>query len=142
MELPIVFLILKRQIVYIIIIVLFQVLTCALPYNSPYKIPVARMNGVLCRTNSPSNTAFRGFGHPQKLFYMETIMRAISHKLGLSVDKVKYIKLEYKQEFNRCVPNHLHCMSICEHQIETEWVCTQNIKHHLSYRSPCKSRLL
>ncbi|XP_071153980.1 xanthine dehydrogenase/oxidase-like [Mytilus edulis] len=69
----------------------FFVLTCALPYNSPYKIPVARMNGVLCRTNSPSNTAFRGFGHPQKLFYMETIMRAISHKLGLSVDKVKEI---------------------------------------------------
>ena len=59
-----------------------------LPYNSPYKIPNAKVRGLLCHTNTPSNTAFRGFGQPQNLFTMEKIMKAISVRVGQPINKV------------------------------------------------------
>jgi xanthine dehydrogenase/oxidase len=34
-------------------------------YETGYRIPNARVSGWVCKTNLPSNTAFRGFGAPQ-----------------------------------------------------------------------------
>jgi xanthine dehydrogenase large subunit len=36
-----------------------------------------------CRTNTQSNTAFRGFGGPQGVIAIETILGDIAHTLGL-----------------------------------------------------------
>lgn len=41
------------------------------------------MRGWACRTNIPSNTAFRGFGGPQGMMVMEEIIAAVSSRLGL-----------------------------------------------------------
>ncbi len=35
--------------------------------DNSYRIPHIRCHGFLCRTNLPSNTAFRGFGGPQEM---------------------------------------------------------------------------
>ena len=46
--------------------------------------------GRVVKTNSPSNTAFRGFGGPEGAFFIETIMDRISYELDLSPLKGKY----------------------------------------------------
>ena len=47
--------------------------------------------GRVVKTNSPSNTAFRGFGGPEGAFFIETIMDRISYELDLSPMKGKYV---------------------------------------------------
>lgn len=56
--------------------------------ENAYKIPAIRVVGYLCKTNLPSNTAFRGFGGPQAMFSAETIIRHISDYLDKDVTKV------------------------------------------------------
>ena len=46
--------------------------------DSAYKIPHFRAQGTLCKTNLPSNTAFRGFGTPEATFIMENILEKLS----------------------------------------------------------------
>ena len=47
--------------------------------------------GRVVKTNSPSNTAFRGFGGPEGAFFIETIMDRISYELDLSPLKGKVL---------------------------------------------------
>ena len=51
--------------------------------DNAYHIPHMRIRGRACRTNLPPNTAFRGFGAPQGIFVIESILERIAAKLGL-----------------------------------------------------------
>ncbi|KAM8934726.1 LOW QUALITY PROTEIN: aldehyde oxidase-like [Pelodytes ibericus] len=75
--------------------------------NSAYNLPNMRCKGTACKTNLPSNTAFRGFGYPQAAFVTETWMSEIAIKCGLPAEKVREINLlrdfvvtHYKQEID------------------------------------------
>ena len=46
--------------------------------DNAYYLPVCEINGRVCRTNLPPNTAFRGFGGPQGLATIECIMEEIA----------------------------------------------------------------
>ena len=46
--------------------------------ENAYYIPDVRITGTICRTNTPPNTAFRGFGGPQGVVNMENIMEEIA----------------------------------------------------------------
>ena len=59
-----------------------------LSVNNAYHIPNVKIVGHTCKTNIPSNTAFRGFGGPQAMFVMETIMTQLAAKLNVDVTKV------------------------------------------------------
>ena len=48
-----------------------------------YWIPNVRIVVASCRTNHPSNTAFRGFGAPQSMAVIEAAIRAAAHELGV-----------------------------------------------------------
>lgn len=50
-------------------------------FENSYKIPAADVYGFMCKTNIPSNTAFRGFGGPQGMFLAETMIRHIAEYL-------------------------------------------------------------
>jgi xanthine dehydrogenase large subunit len=50
--------------------------------DNAYYVPNFRVTGRLCRTNLPSNTAFRGFGGPQGVANMENIIEEIALYLG------------------------------------------------------------
>jgi xanthine dehydrogenase molybdopterin binding subunit len=50
--------------------------------ENAYHIPHARIRGRACRTNLPPNTAFRGFGAPQGIYVIETVMEKIASQLG------------------------------------------------------------
>lgn len=51
--------------------------------DSSFFIPAVRYEGRACRTNTPSNTAFRGFGGPQGMFVTDEIINRASEALGL-----------------------------------------------------------
>ncbi|CAH0702364.1 unnamed protein product [Spodoptera exigua] len=53
-----------------------------------YFIPNVEIFGYLCKTNMPSNTAFRGFGAPKGMLVAETIMRHIATTLGKSYEQI------------------------------------------------------
>lgn len=69
-------------------------LTCAvmeramLHCENSYKIPVMRCVGQICRTNIPSNTAFRGFGGPQGMFIVENIIDKLAATLNMPPEQV------------------------------------------------------
>lgn len=46
--------------------------------TNSYSIPNVRTTGWVCKTNLPSNTAFRGFGGPQGMFATENIIRELA----------------------------------------------------------------
>lgn len=57
-------------------------------FQNSYYIPNVVVRGQACRTNLPSNTAFRGFGGPQGMFVGETMVTHIAETLGLDVATV------------------------------------------------------
>lgn len=58
-----------------------------------YKIPNVFVRGRICKTNTVSNTAFRGFGGPQGLFIAESYIEEIADHLGMDADKVREINM-------------------------------------------------
>ncbi|XP_061157633.1 xanthine dehydrogenase/oxidase isoform X1 [Syngnathus typhle] len=64
--------------------------------ENAYSIPNVRGRGFLCRTNLPSNTAFRGFGGPQGMMIAETWMNDVAQSLGRPADEVRQMNL-YKE---------------------------------------------
>ncbi len=59
--------------------------------DNAYYLPNFRVTGRLCRTNLPSNTAFRGFGGPQGVANMENIIEEIALHLGKDALDVRQI---------------------------------------------------
>lgn len=54
-----------------------------------YMIPNVHVRGNLCRTNTVSNTAFRGFGGPQGLFVAESFISEIADHLDIPPEHLK-----------------------------------------------------
>ncbi|XP_071858957.1 xanthine dehydrogenase rosy isoform X1 [Bombus fervidus] len=65
-------------------------------FENSYKIPAADVYGFMCKTNIPSNTAFRGFGGPQGMFLAETMIRHIAEYLTKDPTEVAELNL-YKE---------------------------------------------
>ncbi len=66
------------------------VLTRALCHaDNCYFLPNVRIRGLACKTNTVSNTAFRGYGGPQAMLAIETIIEEVARRLGLSVHAVR-----------------------------------------------------
>ncbi|APA12942.1 hypothetical protein sscle_10g077120 [Sclerotinia sclerotiorum 1980 UF-70] len=68
---------------------------CLTHFDNCYEIPNVLLRGHLCKTNTHSNTAFRGFGGPQAMFFAETYMTAISEGLNIPIDELR-LKNLYK----------------------------------------------
>ncbi|KAH9889601.1 xanthine dehydrogenase [Xylariomycetidae sp. FL2044] len=54
-----------------------------------YNIPNARIRGYVCKTNTVTNTAFRGFGGPQAMYFTESFMSAIAEGLNIDIDELR-----------------------------------------------------
>lgn len=61
--------------------------------ENSYHIPNARIRGRACRTNLPPNTAFRGFGAPQGIFVIESVIEDIAAQLKLDPIAVRIANL-------------------------------------------------
>ncbi|CAO2650838.1 Nn.00g091350.m01.CDS01 [Neocucurbitaria sp. VM-36] len=64
-----------------------------------YNIPHVHVRGRVAKTNTVSNTAFRGFGGPQGMFIAETYMEEIADHLGIPAEKLREINM-YSPETN------------------------------------------
>ncbi|NXX95379.1 AOXA oxidase, partial [Centropus bengalensis] len=67
-----------------------------LKMDNAYKIPNLRGRAYACKTNLPSNTAFRGFGFPQAALVTETWITEVADKTGLPPEKIREINM-YKE---------------------------------------------
>ncbi|SPQ20407.1 4c3d0739-4c81-4792-b68b-38a496ac4c02 [Thermothielavioides terrestris] len=56
-----------------------------------YLIPNVHVRGRICKTNTMSNTAFRGFGGPQGMFIAESYMSEVADRLGMPVERLREI---------------------------------------------------
>ena len=57
--------------------------------DNAYFIPALRFEGRVCKTNLPSNTAFRGFGGPQGMVVIEEAINQIAEQLHLDPAEVR-----------------------------------------------------
>jgi xanthine dehydrogenase/oxidase len=64
--------------------------------DSVYNIPGFRAQGYVCKTNLPSNTAFRGFGGPQGMMAVEHMIDRVSKELNLFPEQVRELNM-YKE---------------------------------------------
>ncbi|KAK5046620.1 hypothetical protein LTR84_007381 [Exophiala bonariae] len=62
---------------------------CCTHVDNCYEIPNVHIRGHVCKTNTHSNTAFRGFGGPQGMFITETIMSAVAEGLDIPIDSLR-----------------------------------------------------
>lgn len=58
-----------------------------------YTIPNVYVRGRVCKTNTVSNTAFRGFGGPQGMFIAESYIEEVADHLGMPVDDFRKINM-------------------------------------------------
>ena len=71
--------------------------------DNAYFIPNATFTGYLCKTNTASNTAFRGFGGPQGMLAIENIVEEISNTLGVDPLQVRRTNF-YQKDTNNVTP--------------------------------------
>jgi xanthine dehydrogenase large subunit len=66
------------------------VLTRALCHSDNcYWLPALRFRGLPCKTNTVSNTAFRGYGGPQGMFAIETILDIVARHLKKTPEEIR-----------------------------------------------------
>ena len=58
-----------------------------------YMIPNVHVRGRIAKTNTVSNTAFRGFGGPQGMFIAESYMSEVADHLGMPAEKFREINM-------------------------------------------------
>uniref|UniRef100_A0A7N6AQ18 FAD-binding PCMH-type domain-containing protein n=1 Tax=Anabas testudineus TaxID=64144 RepID=A0A7N6AQ18_ANATE len=84
--------------------------------DNAYNIPNLRGRAAACRTNLPSNTAFRGFGVPQSIMVVENMLNDVAMVLGRPIREINMYKgqsvTHYKFEF--CPENLLRCWDECK----------------------------
>ena len=82
--------------------------------DNAYFLPNIEINSYRCKTNTVSNTAFRGFGGPQGMFCIENIIENIAQKLKLEASEIRKINF-YKDK----IKNTTHYgMKITDNVIE------------------------
>lgn len=69
---------------------------CLTHLENCYEIPNIHLRGHVCKTNTHSNTAFRGFGGPQAMFITETYMYAVAEGLNVPIEDLRTMNL-YKE---------------------------------------------
>ena len=68
--------------------------------DNAYFLPAALLRGWPCKTNTVSNTAFRGFGGPQGMLVIETAIEHVARHLRKEVDEVRAINWYGKRNRN------------------------------------------
>ncbi|KAM8722350.1 xanthine dehydrogenase/oxidase [Acanthopagrus schlegelii] len=93
--------------------------------ENSYSVANVRGRGYLCRTNLPSNTAFRGFGGPQGMMVAENWMMDVAQSLGRPAEEVRRLNLYVEGEstpYNQILDQFTldrcwdECLSRCGYQ--------------------------
>jgi xanthine dehydrogenase large subunit len=91
--------------------------------DNAYFLPAVRIESHRLKTNTQSNTAFRGFGGPQGMIGIERVMDHIAHHLGrdpLQVRRVNYYEAAPKKRKRRDIqttPYHMPVEDFLLHEL-------------------------
>ncbi|KAF1371502.1 hypothetical protein PFLUV_G00277450 [Perca fluviatilis] len=66
--------------------------------ENSYSVANVRGRGYVCRTNLPTNTAFRGFGGPQGMMVSENWITDVAQSLGRPAEEVRRLNLYVEGE--------------------------------------------
>ena len=69
--------------------------------DNAYFLPAIRVQGLVWKTNIPSNTAFRGFGGPQGIAVIEEVIDRISRFLKKDAAKIRQLNFYGEMERNK-----------------------------------------
>jgi len=73
--------------------------------ENAYYVPNVEIRGTVCRTNTPPNTAFRGFGGPQGVATMENILEEIAATLKKDALEIRRVNC-YGVDTRNVTPYH------------------------------------
>lgn len=73
--------------------------------DNAYFIPDIKIVGLRCKTNTVSNTAFRGFGGPQGMIAMETVIDQVAFEVGKDPLEIRKLNL-YNTSDRNLTPYH------------------------------------
>jgi xanthine dehydrogenase/oxidase len=120
---------------------------CLTHFDNSYECPNTYLRGYVCRTNTHSNTAYRGFGAPQGMYFSETIMYNISEGMGIDIDELRQRNLykpgEHTPFFQKIdddwhVPQLLHQLAkSSEYEKRKAAVAEFNTKNRWKKRGIC-----
>ncbi|MEO0529928.1 MAG: xanthine dehydrogenase molybdopterin binding subunit, partial [Planctomycetota bacterium] len=74
--------------------------------DNAYYVPRMRVTGQVCRTNLPPNTAFRGFGGPQGVAVIESLLQEIAKVVGRDALDVRRDNLYRDGDADRSVTQY------------------------------------
>ncbi|XP_071963028.1 xanthine dehydrogenase/oxidase-like isoform X1 [Antedon mediterranea] len=93
-----------------------SVMECALFHlQNAYHLPNVDAYGYCCKTNIPSNTAFRGFGRPQAFLIMENLMSEISFSCGMTKNMIRelnFLQVGQSTYYNQKI-DEVHLLKRC-----------------------------
>ncbi|XP_073682885.1 xanthine dehydrogenase/oxidase isoform X1 [Garra rufa] len=111
--------------------------------DNSYNIPNIRGTGYMCKTNLPSNSAFRGFGGPQGMMIAESWMSDVALSCGLPAEEVRRMNM-YKEgdftPFNQCLDQFTidrcweECLQLSEFKKRKDAVEQYNRQHRWTKR--------
>jgi xanthine dehydrogenase large subunit len=113
--------------------------------DNAYYLPDVRITGRVCRTNLPSNTAFRGFGGPQGVANIENIIELIAQHLGkdsLDVRRANLYGIEERNvtPYGQIVRNNMLPRLVEELAISAEYEQRRAAIEKLNASSPFELR--
>lgn len=79
--------------------------------DNAYYIPNIRVTGKVWKTNYPPNTAFRGFGGPQGMAVVETVIDRIARKLNKDASEIR--KLNFYQNHKNHITHYGQIIKDC-----------------------------
>tara|TARA_B100000029_G_C17598634_1_gene965032 strand:+ start:828 stop:3146 length:2319 start_codon:yes stop_codon:yes gene_type:complete len=95
--------------------------------DNAYFYPCTRIRSDRCRTNTVSNTAFRGFGGPQGMLIAEQIIQNIAHKLGKDPLDVRKLNFYGKIDRNE-TPYSMRVKDFVLHELVDELEISSNYR--------------
>ncbi|KAH8812815.1 putative xanthine dehydrogenase [Xylogone sp. PMI_703] len=93
-----------------------------------YLIPNVHVRGRIAKTNTMSNTAFRGFGGPQGIFIAESIMEEIADHLSMPVERLRelnFYKAGEETHFNQALKDWHVPLMYQQVQLEADYATRQ-----------------
>ncbi|SPO26453.1 probable xanthine dehydrogenase [Ustilago trichophora] len=98
-----------------------------------YQIPHLHVEGYICKTNTMSNTAFRGFGGPQGMFFTEDFVSKAAAVLGMRPEVMREMNL-YKENEETHFNQKLQLKSSGDFEARSKAVDAFNAKHRYRKR--------
>ncbi len=90
--------------------------------DNAYYLPDVTISSYRCKTNTVSNTAFRGFGGPQGMVGIERVIDAVAHELGRDPLAVRQANLYDKTGERAVTPYRMKIRDNVLHELIAELV--------------------